>query len=148
MKRAGERAPDFALCDAQGREVRLSDFRGKRVVLYFYPKDDTPGCTAQACGLRDAYDAFVRHGAVVLGVSADDAASHAAFGQKYRLPFALLSDPQREAIDAYSVWGEKRGGRMGILRTTFLIGPDGTIERVWEQVRPEQHAQEILQALS
>ena len=134
MKRAGERAPDFALCDAQGREVRLSDFRGKRVVLYFYPKDDTPGCTAQACGLRDAYDALARHGAVVLGVSADDAASQAAFGQKYRLPFALLS--------------EKRGGRMGILRTTFRIGPDGTIERVWEQVRPEQHAQEILQALS
>lgn len=148
MKKTGEQAPDFSLCDARGNRVRLSDFRGQRVVLYFYPKDDTPGCTAQACGLRDVYDDIAQRGAVVLGVSADDAAAHTAFIQKYHLPFTLLSDPQHEAIDAYGVWGEKSGGRMGILRTTFLIGPDSTIERVWEQVRPEEHAQDILRALS
>ncbi|MBP7227565.1 MAG: thioredoxin-dependent thiol peroxidase [Longilinea sp.] len=143
-------APDFALSDAEGKIHRLSDYRGKRVVLYFYPKDDTPGCTTEACGFRDRYDAYREAGAVILGVSPDAPRSHAKFASKYDLPFPLLADEDHAVCAAYGVWGRKKFmGREydGVLRTTFVIGEDGQVLRVFENVKPDGHSQEVLAAL-
>ena len=154
MPTDGEQAPEFTLrgVDADGEEVevRLADLRGQRVVLYFYPKDDTPGCTTQACAIRDAWPEFGSTDAVVLGVSPDDVASHRKFGAKYDLPFTLLADPDHAVAEAYGVWTEKSMyGRkyMGVERTTFLIGADGSIERVFPRVKPKEHADAVLAAL-
>jgi peroxiredoxin Q/BCP len=147
----GQQAPDFELESAPGGTVRLSDLRGKPVVLYFYPKDDTTGCTAQACGIRDRYGEFERAGAVVLGVSPDSVASHVKFRDKYELPFTLLADPDHEVAERYGVWGESEYmGRtyMGVQRSTFVIGPDGTIEKVLHGVKPATHADDVLAALA
>jgi thioredoxin-dependent peroxiredoxin len=151
MIEEGKPAPDFALPSDNGETVRLSDFRGKPVVLYFYPKDDTPGCTAQACGIRDDYDSFAEKGAVVLGVSPDDEASHVKFKEKYSLPFTLLADPDHQVAEQYGVWRERSSyGKtyMGIERSTFLIGPDGKISKVMRRVKPDTHAQDVLAALA
>jgi peroxiredoxin Q/BCP len=146
----GTPAPDFELKSDTGESVRLSDLRGRQVVLYFYPKDDTPGCTTQACGIRDAYDEFDREGAVVLGVSPDDEASHVKFKEKYHLPFALLADEGHRVADEYGVWGPKTYmGRTydGIERSTFVIAADGTVKRVMRKVKPATHADDVLAAL-
>jgi thioredoxin-dependent peroxiredoxin len=151
MIEEGKPAPDFALTSDTGETVRLSDFRGKPVVLYFYPKDDTPGCTAQACGMRDDYGSFAERGAVVLGVSPDDEASHVKFKEKYSLPFTLLADPDHQVADQYGVWGERSSyGKMymGIERSTFLIGPEGNVAKVMRRVKPDTHAQDVLAALA
>jgi thioredoxin-dependent peroxiredoxin len=147
----GKPAPEFTLEDDAGETVSLSDFRGKPVVLYFYPKDDTPGCTAQACGIRDAYGEFEQAGAVVLGVSPDKVSKHVKFKEKYDLPFTLLADPEHEVAERYGVWGEKKYmGRsyMGVNRTTFVIAPDGTVAEVMENVKPDSHADDVLAALA
>jgi peroxiredoxin Q/BCP len=147
----GEPAPDFSATTDTGERVSLSDFRGKPVVLYFYPKDDTPGCTAQAQGIRDAYAEFERAGAVVLGISPDDEASHGKFKEKYSLPFTLLADPEHEIAERYGTWGEKQyAGKTywGVSRTTFLIGPDGTVTKVMHKVQPDTHADDVLAALA
>jgi thioredoxin-dependent peroxiredoxin len=146
----GVPAPDFTLTSHAGERVSLSDFRGKPVVLYFYPKDDTPGCTAQARGIRDAYAELEHAGAVVLGVSPDDVNKHARFRDKYGLPFTLLADPEHEVAELYGVWGEKRYlGRtyLGVNRTTFLIRADGTVAKVMQDVKPKTHADDVLAAL-
>jgi len=146
----GTEAPDFELPAADGSTVRLSDLRGKPVVLYFYPKDDTPGCTAQARGIRDGWEEFERRGAVVLGVSADSPASHAKFKDKYGLPFSLLSDERHEVADAYGTWVEKTmygKSYMGIERSTFVIGADGIVAKVLRRVKPDTHAAQVLAAL-
>jgi peroxiredoxin Q/BCP len=143
-------APDFTLTSDSGESVTLSQFRGRPVVLYFYPKDDTPGCTAQARGIRDAYADFERAGAVVLGISPDTPAKHAKFKDRYGLPFTLLADPDHEVAERYGVWGEKRyRGRtyMGVSRTTFLVAPDGTVAKVMHDVKPATHADDVLAAL-
>ena len=143
----GAKAPDFALSDKNGDIVRLSDFLGKKVVLYFYPKDNTAGCTRQACAFAAHYGEFEAKNAVVIGVSRDSAASHLKFAEKYELPFVLLSDPERQAIEAYGVWQEKKNyGKvtMGIVRTTYLIDEAGVIEKVWPKVKPDDNAGEIL----
>jgi len=148
---AGEAAPDFELQSDAGETVRLSDFRGKPVVLYFYPRDETPGCTAQACGIRDAWGEFERAGAAVLGVSPDGVESHQAFKRGHDLPFTLLADPDHAVAEAYGAWGEKKSyGRTyeGILRTTYVIGPDGIVTDVFEDVQPATHADDVLAALS
>ena len=150
MVDAGSPAPDFELQSDSGETVRLSSFRGQPVVLYFYPKDHTSGCTTQACGIRDAWREFERAGAVVLGVSPDDVASHQSFRADYELPFTLLADPDHKVAEAYGVWAEKtRYGRtyMGIVRSTFVIGPDGTVEKVMRNVKPATHADDVLAAL-
>ena len=150
MLKAGDKAPEFALKDKDGREMRLSDFAGSKVVLYFYPKDNTPGCTRQACAFAGAYDIFKDNGVVVIGVSKDSAASHAKFAEKYELPFILLSDPELEAIQAYGVWQEKKNyGKvsMGVVRSTFIIGADGLIEKVMPKVKPDTNAQELVDYL-
>ena len=150
MIEEGKPAPDFELPSHSGETVRLSSLRGKPVVLYFYPKDDTPGCTAQACGIRDAYGEFERAGAVVLGISPDDEKSHDKFKSKYDLPFTLLSDPDHEVADAYGVWGEKKYmGRsyMGVNRSTFVIDGDGNVTKVMHNVKPATHADDVLAAL-
>jgi peroxiredoxin Q/BCP len=147
----GEAAPDFTLTSDSGEAVTLSELQGKPVVLYFYPKDDTPGCTAQACGIRDAYGEFERAGAVVLGVSPDDESSHVRFKQKHGLPFTLLADTDHAVADAYGVWGEKSyAGRtyMGVKRSTFVIDPDGNVARVMHDAKPATHADDVLAALS
>jgi peroxiredoxin Q/BCP len=147
----GKPAPEFTLEDDAGETVSLSDFRGKPVVLYFYPKDDTPGCTAQACGIRDAYGEFEQAGAVVLGVSPDRVSKHFKFKEKYDLPFTLLADPEHEVAERYGVWGEKKYmGRsyMGVSRTTFVIAPDGTVAEVMENVKPDSHADDVLASLA
>jgi len=147
----GKPAPEFTLEDDAGETVSLSDFRGKPVVLYFYPKDDTPGCTAQACGIRDAYGEFEQAGAVVLGVSPDRVSKHVKFKEKYDLPFTLLADPEHEVAERYGVWGEKKYmGRsyMGVSRTTFVIAPDGTVAEVMENVKPDSHADDVLASLA
>jgi peroxiredoxin Q/BCP len=147
----GKPAPDFSLPSDSGEEIRLSDLRGTPVVLYFYPKDDTPGCTAQACGIRDAWGEFSAAGAVVLGVSPDDEGSHAKFKAKYGLPFALLADTDHAVAEAYGVWGEKSMyGKtyMGVDRSTFVIGPDGNVAKVFLKVKPDAHADQVLEALS
>lgn len=150
MIEEGTSAPDFSLKTDSGETVTLSELRGKPVVLFFYPKDDTPGCTTQACGIRDAYKEFEDAGAVVLGVSPDDEASHAKFKQKYDLPFTLLADSGHEVADTYGVWGEKSMyGKtyMGVDRSTFVIGPDGNVAKVFRKVKPDEHADQVLEAL-
>jgi peroxiredoxin Q/BCP len=147
----GQEAPDFELASDAGERVRLSQFRGKPVVLYFYPKDDTPGCTAQACGIRDSYDDFEQRGAVVLGVSPDEESSHVKFKQKYGLPFTLLADPEHAVAELYGVWGERKYmGKtyMGVERSTFLIDDDGHIAKVMRRVKPDTHAAKVLDALA
>jgi peroxiredoxin Q/BCP len=146
----GEPAPDFELETDGGEKVRLSDFRGKTVVLYFYPKDDTPGCTKEACGIRDAWHEFERRGAVVLGVSPDTVASHQRFKAKYDLPFTLLADPTHQVAELYGSWQPKRlygKSFLGLVRSTFLIGPDGKVRKVWPKVDPSKHADWVLEAL-
>jgi len=150
MPQAGTAAPDFSLPSDQGGTVSLKELRGKPVVLYFYPKDDTSGCTTQACEFRDSWQEVQARGAVVLGVSPDGLASHAKFRDKYQLPFPLLADEDHAVAEAYGVWGEKSMyGRTyeGILRTTFLIDGEGRIARVFEKVKPKGHAAEVLAAL-
>ena len=146
----GDVAPAFSAKANGGADVSLSDFKGRNVILYFYPKDDTPGCTKEACNFRDHYGEFTKHGAVVLGVSSDAVKSHDKFAAKFKLPFTLLSDEDHQIVEAYGVWGEKTFmGRkyQGTHRVTFLIGPDGRIRRIWPQVKPEEHAAEVLAAL-
>lgn len=148
MLTEGMTAPDFTLPDDAGNQVSLSSFRGKKVVLYFYPKDDTPGCTKEACSFRDVYSEISKAGAVVLGVSADDETSHAKFRTKYELPFTLLSDRDRKVIRAYGAWGEKNlYGKLteGLIRSTFIIDENGTIRKVFPRVKPENHAAEVLE---
>jgi thioredoxin-dependent peroxiredoxin len=147
----GKPAPDFTLQSDSGEAVTLSELRGKPVVLYFYPKDDTPGCTAQACGIRDVYGEFQRAGAVVLGVSPDDESSHVKFREKYELPFTLLADPDHEVADEYGVWGEKTyAGKtyLGVKRSTFVIDADGTVKKVMHDVKPATHADDVLAVLA
>jgi thioredoxin-dependent peroxiredoxin len=151
MVEEGKPAPDFELTSDAGERVRLSTLRGKPVVLYFYPKDDTPGCTTQACGIRDSYSEFSDRGAVVLGVSPDDEASHVRFKEKYSLPFALLADPQHEVAEEYGVWKERNlyGKKsMGIERSTFVIDADGNVSKVMRRVKPDSHAADVLAALT
>jgi peroxiredoxin Q/BCP len=147
----GKPAPDFTLTSDSGKEVTLSSFRGKPVVLYFYPKDDTPGCTTQACGIRDVYADFRDRGAEVLGVSPDDENSHVKFKEKYSLPFTLLADPGHEVAEEYGVWKErnKYGKKsMGIERSTFVIDADGNVSKAMRRVKPETHAADVLAALN
>jgi thioredoxin-dependent peroxiredoxin len=146
----GQEAPDFELRSDSGDRVRLSQFRGSPVVLYFYPRDDTPGCTKQACGIRDSYEDFNERGAVVLGVSPDKESSHVKFKQRYGLPFTLLADPEHEVAEQYGVWVEKKYmGRtyMGVERSTFLIDKGGRIARVMRRVKPDTHVEKVLAAL-
>jgi thioredoxin-dependent peroxiredoxin len=150
MVEEGKPAPDFELTSDAGERVRLSSFHGRPVVLYFYPKDDTPGCTAQACGIRDVYADFRDRGAVVLGVSPDDESSHAKFKQKYSLPFTLLADPGHDVAEQYGVWKERNmyGKKsMGIERSTFVIDAEGNVSRVMRRVKPDTHAADVLAAL-
>lgn len=150
MLEVGIKAPDFTLPDQNGNMVSLSDFAGKRVVLYFYPKDNTPGCTRQACAFAGTYAEFQKRDIQVIGVSKDSVASHLKFAQKYDLPFVLLADPALQAIQAYDVWKEKKlYGKvsMGVVRTTYIIGADGMIEAVMPKVKPDTNAQEILDRL-
>ena len=151
MLDVGMKAPDFCLTDQNGDQHRLSDYLGRKVVLYFYPRDNTPGCTRQACAFAGSYAAFRELDAVVIGVSKDSAASHAKFAQKYELPFVLLSDPELQAIQAYGVWQEKKlYGKvsMGVVRSTFIIDRQGMIEKVMPKVKPDTNAAEILEYLS
>jgi peroxiredoxin Q/BCP len=151
MVSEGAPAPEFTLESDEGRTVSLADFRGKPVVLYFYPKDNTSGCTTQACGIRDAWSEFERAGAVVLGVSPDGVASHRKFRADFELPFTLLADPDHKTAENYGVWIEKsRYGRtyMGIRRSTFVIGPDGTVVRAMYDVKPATHAEDVLAVLA
>jgi peroxiredoxin Q/BCP len=146
----GKPAPDFELTSDTGEPVRLSSLRGKPVVLYFYPRDDTPGCTTQACGIRDAYAEFRKRGAVVLGVSPDDESSHVKFKEKYSLPFTLLADPGHEVAEDYGVWVERnRYGKksMGIERSTFVIDANGNVAKSMRRVKPDTHAADVLAAL-
>ena len=147
----GKAAPAFTLEDATGKKVSLDDFKGKDVILYFYPKDDTPGCTKEACGFRDSWKEIQKRNAVVLGVSADSGASHEKFASKYRLPFPLLSDPDRKVMNKYGAYGEKvmYGKKtMGVIRSTVWIGPDGKVRKHWARVRDAAaHPDEVLEAL-
>ena len=146
----GDKAPAFTAETSGGGKVSLGDFAGKNVILYFYPKDDTPGCTKEACSFRDNYQKFLDAGAIVLGVSTDPVKSHDKFVKKFNLPFVLLADPDKKIVEAYGVWGQKTFmGRkyMGTHRVTFLIGPDQRIKKIWPQVKPEEHAAEVLEAL-
>ncbi len=148
--KVGDAAPPFTAKTQDGTTVSLKDFRGRKVVLYFYPKDDTPGCTREACAFRDEYAQFKKAGAVVLGVSVDPEKAHAKFAAKHHLPFTLLADEQKEIVQAYGVWGKKSFmGRkyMGTYRVTFLIGEDGKIAKIWPEVKPAGHAKEVLQAI-
>lgn len=150
MLEKGMKAPDFTLEDSQGRSVSLSSFRGKRVVLYFYPKDNTPGCTRQACAFGADHSEYERLGAVVIGISKDSAASHKKFAEKYSLPFILLSDTELSAIMAYDVWQEKKlYGKvsMGVVRTTFIINEDGIITEIMPKVKPDTNSAEVLDIL-
>jgi thioredoxin-dependent peroxiredoxin len=146
----GRKAPAFALPDQAGKTHRPRDYAGRPLILYFYPKDDTPGCTTQACGIRDAYGEFERAGAVVLGISPDDEGSHVKFKDKYELPFTLLADKDHSVAEQYGVWGEKSfAGKkyMGVNRSTFVIGPDGNVTSVMHNVKPATHADDVLAAL-
>lgn len=140
-------APDFTARTSNGTDRTLADFRGKWTVLYFYPKDDTPGCTIEACSLRDARDAITELGAEVVGVSADDAASHDKFKAKHNLNFTLLSDPERTMIEAYGAWGKKQFGKEGILRKTFIISPNGQVVKVYGRVTPLGHGEQVVAEL-
>jgi peroxiredoxin Q/BCP len=146
----GDAAPEFTSATNGGGRVALAHFKSKNVILYFYPKDDTPGCTKEACGFRDHFAEFKKRGAVVLGVSTDPVKSHDKFAEKFKLPFILLADEDKQIVAAYGVWGEKSFmGRkyMGTHRVTFLIGPDGRIKKIWPRVKPGEHAAEVLAAL-
>ena len=150
MIEEGKTAPDFELESDTGETVRLSDFRGRPVVLYFYPKDDTPGCTTEACEFRDAYDVYRERGAEVIGVSPDTVTSHEKFKSKYELPFTLLADPEHAVAEKYGVWGERKyAGKtyMGINRSTFVIDKDGKVARAMLGIKPAGHAEEVLNAL-
>ena len=150
MLEKGMQAPNFTLCDKDGREITLSELRGRRVVLYFYPKDNTPGCTRQACAFAAAYEGFKSKNVEVIGISRDSVASHAKFAEKHDLPFILLSDPELEVIRAYGVWREKKlYGKLGfgVVRTTFIIDENGIIEKVMPKVKPDTNAAEILSEL-
>lgn len=150
MLSAGIKAPEFTLPDKDGHQISLKDFRGKKVVLYFYPKDNTPGCTRQACAFRDAYDGFKREDITVIGISQDSTASHQEFTDQYQLPFVLLSDPEHIAIKAYDVWQQKTvNGQtaMGVMRSTYIIDEAGMIIKVYEQANPDANAQDILDFL-
>jgi len=146
----GDIAPEFSAATNGGGNVSLADLKGRNVILYFYPKDDTPGCTKEACAFRDHFAEFKQRGAVVLGVSTDTVKSHDKFVEKFKLPFTLLADEDKKIVEAYGVWGEKSFmGRkyLGTHRVTFLIGPDGRIKKIWLQVKPEEHVAEVLAAL-
>ena len=146
----GDDAPAFSASTSGGGRVSLADFKGRNVILYFYPRDDTPGCTKEACAFRDHFAEFKKKGAVVLGVSTDPVKSHDKFIAKFKLPFTLLSDEDKAIVEAYGVWGQKSFmGRkyLGTHRVTFLIGPDGKIRKIWPTVKPEEHAEEVLTAL-
>jgi peroxiredoxin Q/BCP len=148
--KVGDPAPEFRTFSNGGGRIALSDFRGRNVILYFYPRDDTPGCTREACAFRDHYEEFRAKGAVVLGVSVDPVKAHEKFAEKFKLPFPLLADDDKQIVEAYGVWGQKKFlGRkyLGTHRVTFLIGPDGTIRRIWPKVKPETHPEEVLAAL-
>ena len=150
MLQIGTKAPNFTLFDKDGNAVSLSDFLGKRVVLYFYPRDNTPGCTRQACAFAGAYKEFEARDVVVIGISRDSVASHQKFAEKYELPFILLSDPDRQAIEAYGIWQEKKNcGKvsMGVVRSTYLIDAEGNIEAVMPKVKPDTNAAEVLEML-
>jgi thioredoxin-dependent peroxiredoxin len=151
MLQAGDAAPDFTLSGPEGRTVSLADLAGKHVILYFYPRDDTPGCTKEACGFRDAWDDLQALGAVVIGVSPDASASHARFAEKYRLPFQLLSDPDHQVMQAYQAFGEKTmyGKKVtGVIRSTVWIGPDGKVRRHWARISDAgAHPAQVLAAL-
>lgn len=151
MLETGIKAPDFTLPDQNGNLVSLSDFFGKKVILYFYPKDNTPGCSRQACAFRDAYEGFRNENAVVIGISKDSVKSHLNFAMKFELPFILLSDPELHAIQAYGVWQEKKlYGKvsMGVVRSTYIINEQGIIEKVMPKVKPDTNAEEIMQYLT
>jgi peroxiredoxin Q/BCP len=151
MLKEGSAAPAFKTTDANGETVSLKDLRGQKVVLYFYPKDDTPGCTKEACSFRDAFSQFKKKGIAVLGVSPDSEAKHQKFVAKYNLPFTLLADTDKAIAEAYGVWGEKKFmGRtyMGVHRTTFLIDEKGKIKKIFEKVKPDDHASEVLEAFA
>ena len=146
----GDKAPAFTASTSGGGKVSLADLKGKSVILYFYPRDDTPGCTKEACAFRDHFADFKKKGAVVLGVSTDPVKVHDKFVEKFKLPFTLLADEDRKIVEAYGVWGQKSFmGRkyLGTHRVTFLIGPDGKIKKIWPKVKPEEHAEEVLAAL-
>ena len=150
MLEVGTKAPEFVLQDKDGNEIALSSFLGKKVVLYFYPRDNTPGCTRQACAFASAYDEFKSKDVIVIGISKDSVASHQKFAEKYNLPFILLSDPERTAIEAFGVWQEKKMyGKvsMGVVRSTFIIDENGIIEKVMPKVKPDTNAAEILEYL-
>lgn len=147
---AGNQAPDFELQDSQGDLRKLSDYAGQTIVVYFYPKDDTPGCTKEACSFRDSYHDFKTAGVEVIGISPDSVKSHSKFSEKHDLPFILLSDPEHKVCETYGVWGLKKFmGReyYGVLRTTFVIGPDGKIKKVFKNVKPADHSHEVLEAV-
>ena len=151
MLEVGTQAPDFTLPDQNGNRHSLSDYRGKKVILYFYPKDNTPGCTKQACGFAERYPQFIEMGAVVLGISKDSVASHKKFEEKYGLPFTLLSDPELVAIQAYDVWQEKKNyGKtyMGVVRTTYLIDEEGKITKAFDKVKAADNPEQMLGELS
>lgn len=146
----GKKAPAFSGKDQEGKKVSLADFKGRKLVLYFYPQDSTPTCTTQACNLRDNFDLLTKNGFAVVGVSPDDEASHLKFSSKFELPFRLLADPERKVIEKYGVWGEKQmyGKKyMGLLRTTFVIDEDGVIVRIFHKPKSKEHAQEILDSM-
>lgn len=150
MLKVGDKAPSFTLKNEQDQDIKLDNFRGKKVVLYFYPKDNTPGCTKEACSFRDVYDDILEAGAVVIGISKDSIKSHQKFKEKHQLPFYLLSDPDHKVIESYGVWKEKKMfGKvyMGIVRSTFIIDEDGKIEKTYPKVKPSEHGEEILKAL-
>lgn len=150
MVEEGKKAPDFTLPDQNGNKVKLSDLKGKYVVLYFYPKDDTSGCTKEACNFRDAFPKFQNIDAVILGVSPDSIASHKKFAEKYKLPFQLLADEDKKVVEKYGVWKEKSmyGKKyMGVERTTFIIDPEGKIKEIFPKVKVDNHHQEVLEAL-
>lgn len=150
MLNIGDKAPDFILKDKNGNDVSLSQFRGKKVVLYFYPRDNTPGCTRQACAFSASYDEFRKHNFEVIGISKDSVSSHINFAQKHSLPFILLSDTELEAIKAYGVWQEKKlygKTSFGVVRTTFIIDENGNIEKIMPKVKPDTNAEEILKEL-
>lgn len=151
MLEVGVKAPNFRLQDKDGNEVSLSDFKNKKVVLYFYPRDNTPGCTKQACAFRDRYEQFTEKDVAVIGISKDSVKSHSNFATKHELPFVLLSDPDLEAIKAYDVWQEKKlygKTSMGVVRTTYIIDENGMIEKVYNKVKTDKNAEEILEYLA
>ncbi|MCA1951347.1 MAG: thioredoxin-dependent thiol peroxidase [Treponema sp.] len=150
MLQIGDKMPTFELPDQEGKLVKSSDFAGKPLVVYFYPKDDTPGCTKEACSFRDSFKEFTDRGVAVIGISADTAQAHGKFASKYNLPFILLSDPDKSVIKAFGAWGEKKmygKSYEGIIRSTFVIDAEGNVKKVFPKVKPEDHAQEVLKAL-